>query len=313
MSTTLKAKYIQLILKASPSSRNKRIQPLVEYTKIMPVEQGLNDASIIETLVALHQYFESLTNTDAMYTTLTQLLAKYIEALPHVTLMDMHVAYIRTLLHHSNSTDNNALHGPIVHALRDILDTKSGQEVRPVLGVMSNADFSAYSCEDREQLVDVLLSKHATERIIRPIIKLLQTDMLSSLTRIPQDSLSSASLIDRLGYFVKMAETDTRAVQDVETTLYEVLNEEYVNIAGNYDKVCDAMKLVLPHDIRVIDHFLKHCVQGSIPTDKMASVIGSIVPILSEEYVSRFVETTRSHISLMKSRDSLVCARSYTT
>ncbi|EDR25176.1 phosphatidylinositol 4-kinase, putative [Entamoeba dispar SAW760] len=291
---SLKLKYIQILLKGNIKSHQERLKPFFQTLLTCKVEEGIQSIFIIETLVGLQVFYNGIQQDHPMYQELTETLSKYIQALPSITINEKHTSYLKEVLNHPKGS---SIHEIVFKSLLDILNKKEPNEVRIMINVMNIQKFIAFSDEEKKQLIESMEQNHSTEQIVRPIIALLNKQYTIDKFTLPK----KCSIIEQLEYHIALAQQDPNTIRDLESTLSEILLLNYLGLTNYYDRICLALKLVSTYDPRCLDDFRKHCILNNIPSDKLKSIIKIFSPIITEGLLPRFLETTRSQISIFHS------------
>ncbi|ELP88194.1 phosphatidylinositol 4-kinase, putative [Entamoeba invadens IP1] len=296
MSLTLKQKYIKLLLKSDVNTHLSRLQPFFDVLNINTTKDGINSQVVLDTLVPLQEFYNEIGPEHPLYSTLTGTLLKYIKMIDNIPLSNKHLLFLKTMIGHPMGA---SIHEDVFLMITSVLTKGSENDVKILLLAMASQSFVSFSKEQRTDLIALIHDKHgAKEKIVRPALGLVADDLEPTQVTLNHESTIS----EKLEYYIKLAQFDEKKYfNGLESTLQDVLQLDYCRVNHFYPQIFHALAIVAKHDVRTLDDFRKHCTFGSIPDEKMKDVVTRFATYFDDETLTRFIETSRSHISLQYS------------
>ena len=287
---SLKLKYIQLVLKLKEEQHKQKLQPLIQNIQTNKIEEGIFSDVVLDSLTSLHYFYNNITSTHSFYSQLTSILLKYIEYLKSTETIQFTQKQLLYFIQLFNHPKECSLHEEIFNCLISLLNK---DDIKLILQALNSVSFDAYKTDERKQIIDILQKKHSTEEITKAIILLLNEEITIKDIEIVEKSNYS----EKLEYQTEKAKNDEKNIDQLKTTLNEIFVGEKLSIGNYYSIIIEAVKIVSLKEPRILDEFRIFCTNKSIEEKKLKMIVKLFAPIVSEDYLNRFIETSKIQIA----------------
>ncbi|KAL7712871.1 1-phosphatidylinositol 4-kinase [Entamoeba marina] len=293
---SLHQKYLNCLLKVDSCSHETRLKPLLRNLKTCSAESGLLSRSVIQSLTTIHLFYNSIDTNHPMYNELSELLKKYIIILPSISLQQHH-NYLVALFSHSA---NSLIHNDVMNCLKTILESNNIETIKIIATALTNSTLDGYSTVERKQLLSLFQNYQEDIKFVKILIQLCNSEVTIDTTEIPKN----AELFERIEYYTILSQHDSHYLEELERVIQEVLLRDPNTIYNFYSKIFDAVKLLIPFDTRCLDDVRKNCINSCVPVDKLNEIICLLIGSIGDDYMPRFVESTRMHATQLYSTTS---------